>query len=78
MKLDVEGAECEVICATPAAAWTGVDELFVEHHDFAPCSTEQLAQHLARAGLALRETREGEVLLFTREAETVRARPAER
>lgn len=51
VKIDVEGAECEIVEGTPPEAWDGVDELFVEVHGFARCSPAALVDRLARAGL---------------------------
>lgn len=50
-KIDVEGAECGVICGTPTRDWACLDEMFVEHHIIAPCSVGEIAEHLAAAGL---------------------------
>ena len=55
VKMDVEGAECEVILGTPAEAWRGVEELLVELHGFSPCSFSELAGALAEAGLTARD-----------------------
>ena len=34
-------------------SWQGVDEVFLEFHDFAPCSRSAIVDHLGRAGLVL-------------------------
>jgi FkbM family methyltransferase len=47
VKIDVEGAECEVVRETPSESWVAVDELFLEMHSFAPCSRSELIAHLA-------------------------------
>lgn len=51
VKIDAEGAECEIVLQTDAQSWASVDELLVECHDFAPCALDDLVVHLARAGL---------------------------
>lgn len=56
VKVDAEGAECDIILPTPVEAWRGVDELFVEVHSFAPCGAEEIVAHLAGAELVLRAT----------------------
>jgi FkbM family methyltransferase len=59
VKVDAEGAECEIVAGTDLEMWAPVDEVFVEHHDFAPCELEEIVAHLERAGLTLRERRHG-------------------
>jgi FkbM family methyltransferase len=51
VKIDAEGAECEVCLETDPSIWEAVDELFVEVHDFAPCDGPALVTRLERAGL---------------------------
>ncbi|MDP8910950.1 MAG: FkbM family methyltransferase [Actinomycetota bacterium] len=51
VKMDVEGAECEIVAKTPTESWRGVDELFLELHGFSPCSFAQVANQLQLAGL---------------------------
>lgn len=51
VKIDAEGAECDIVLATPASVWQGVDQVFLEVHDFAPCSTAAIVDHLVAAGL---------------------------
>jgi FkbM family methyltransferase len=51
-KLNVEGAECEIVLETPAEAWEPVSELFVEVHQWASCGAPELAEHLAPVGLS--------------------------
>jgi FkbM family methyltransferase len=50
VKVNTEGAECEIVLGTPAEAWIGVSELFVEVHPWATCTAAELAEHLAPAG----------------------------
>ena len=51
VKVDAEGAECDIVLGTPVELWRGVDEVFLEVHDFAPCSTDAIVDHLTQAGL---------------------------
>lgn len=51
VKVNVEGEECGVVLGTPATAWEGVSELYVEMHSWAPCTAADLTEHLAPAGL---------------------------
>ncbi len=67
VKMDVEGAECDIILGTPAEAWRKVDELFVELHPFAPCPRQDLVSHLQSAGLMLQEERPGGVVHLQRQ-----------
>ncbi|MGQ9598713.1 MAG: FkbM family methyltransferase [Anaerolineae bacterium] len=53
VKVDAEGAECDIILGTSADAWRVVDEMFVEMHAFAPCSLQEVIDHLESAGLTL-------------------------
>lgn len=46
VKIDVEGSECEVVLQMAPELWATVDELFVEMHSFAPCSTEDVVAHV--------------------------------
>lgn len=51
VKLNVEGAECDIVLGTPATAWRHADVLIVEfHHPWAPCSAASIEAHLAAAG----------------------------
>jgi FkbM family methyltransferase len=51
VKIDAEGAECDIVLGTPVSAWRNVHLVFLEMHDFAPCSTSAILAHLAEAGL---------------------------
>jgi FkbM family methyltransferase len=51
VKIDAEGAECEICLQTDPSVWKAVDDLFVEVHDFAPCDRRTLATHLRNTGL---------------------------
>jgi FkbM family methyltransferase len=56
VKINIEGEECPTILGTPATAWEGVDELFVETHPWAECGADELERHLSPAGLVRRES----------------------
>jgi FkbM family methyltransferase len=50
VKIDVEGAECDIIMTTPSETWEHVDEVYVEIHQFAPCRTDDIFHYFERAG----------------------------
>jgi FkbM family methyltransferase len=54
VKIDAEGAECEIVLQTEARSWSSVDEVLLEYHDFAPCALKDFVVHLGRAGLVHR------------------------
>jgi FkbM family methyltransferase len=69
VKIDAEGAECAAILASAAESWNPVDELFIETHAFAPCSSAEIIERAHHFGLKLksRETEpEAELLRFRR------------
>lgn len=51
VKIDAEGAECDIVLGTPKEAWREVDSVFLEVHHFAACSTADIVDHLRPAGL---------------------------
>jgi FkbM family methyltransferase len=51
VKIDAEGSECEIVLDTPVEAWREVDDVFLEIHHFAACSTAEIVEHLRSAGL---------------------------
>jgi FkbM family methyltransferase len=51
VKIDAEGAEREIVAATPAEAWAEVDELLLELHEDAGYTRAELLAPLAAAGL---------------------------
>lgn len=57
VKIDAEGAECDIVLGTPVEAWRAVDHVFLEVHDFAPCSADAIVGHLEQAdlGVVMRE-----------------------
>jgi FkbM family methyltransferase len=46
VKMDIEGSECDVVLETAPDWWATVDELFIEMHSFAPCTTEDVVAHV--------------------------------
>lgn len=68
VKVNTEGEECGIVLGTPPEAWKGVSELFVEMHDWAPCSAAELEAHLAPAGFRQLPTEKARVLRLRREA----------
>jgi FkbM family methyltransferase len=70
VKLDAEGSECEIVLGTSQELWSLVDELFLEHHDFAPCALADLLDHLRQAGLTVREERHEIVRLRRKDSRT--------
>jgi FkbM family methyltransferase len=66
VKVNIEGAECSAILGTPAAAWTKVDEAFVETHPWANCDASNIADHLREAGLSRVESAHPAVLRMRR------------
>lgn len=68
VKIDAEGAECAAILASAGESWDRVDELFVETHAFAPCSSAEIIERAGDFGLKLqsRETEPAAELLHFR------------
>ena len=53
VKIDAEGAECDIVLQTPLGVWQSVDEVFIEFHEFAACSQDEIVDHLEHAGFVL-------------------------
>ena len=51
VKIDAEGAECDIVLGTSIELWRRVDHVFLEVHDFAPCPSAAIVTHLEQAGL---------------------------
>jgi len=68
VKVNTEGEECAIVLETPPEAWSSVSELFVEMHEWAPCTAAELAAHLAPAGFSVIPTEMAAVLRLRREA----------
>ncbi len=51
VKVNAEGAECEIVLETPLPAWERVNELLAEVHSWSLCTAEELTAYLSRAGL---------------------------
>jgi FkbM family methyltransferase len=66
VKMDIEGAECEVILTTPAEALSRVSKLFVEVHRGGSCTVDELAAHLRGAGLSCMSQTAPDVFVFSR------------
>lgn len=66
LKINIEGEECATVLGTPIGAWEGVSEVFVETHPWADCDAEDLARHLAPAGLTRVESAHPLVLRLRR------------
>jgi FkbM family methyltransferase len=66
VKVNIEGAECPAILGTPASAWDGIAELYVETHPWAECDADHLAAHLAPAGFIRGESPHPAVLRLQR------------
>jgi FkbM family methyltransferase len=68
VKVNTEGAECEMVLGTPAEAWRRVDEVFVEIHPWAACGAPELTSHLVPAGFTEAPSDVSVVLRLRREA----------
>ena len=68
VKVNIEGEECATILGTPDTVWQGIDELYVETHPWATCGADELAAHLAPAGLTRIESAHAAVLRLRRGA----------
>jgi FkbM family methyltransferase len=68
VKIDAEGAECAAVLASRGENWSPVDELFMETHAFAPCSSAEIVERAGDFGLELqsRETEPTAELLHFR------------
>ncbi|MGH3078163.1 MAG: FkbM family methyltransferase [Gaiellaceae bacterium] len=73
-KVNIEGEECSTVLQTPARAWEGVSEAFVETHPWASCDAAELAAHLAPSGLT-RAKSAAEVVLRLRRGGAPRSGP---
>jgi len=67
VKVNTEGEECGIVLGTAPEAWSSVSELFVEMHEWAPCSAAELVAHLAPAGFSVIPTEMAAVLRLRRE-----------
>ncbi len=52
VKIDIEGAECEALAATPQHVLATIDEIVIEVHPGAPCGANEIALALKHAGLS--------------------------
>lgn len=67
VKLDIEGAECDVVFGTTLETWSATDDVFIETHTFAPCAPRQIADHLAQAKLFSQGDTSPQIAHFRRE-----------
>ena len=69
VKVNTEGEECGIVLGTPPEAWSEaeVSELFVELHEWAPCTRAELAAHLEPVGFREIPTEMAAVLRLRRE-----------
>ena len=51
VKVNAEGAECDIVLGTPAASWEQAHAVLMEVHSWAPCTAAQLVAHLEESGL---------------------------
>jgi FkbM family methyltransferase len=51
VKLNAEGAECDIVLGTPAASWEQAHAVLMEVHSWAPCTAAELVAHLEKSGL---------------------------
>jgi FkbM family methyltransferase len=51
VKVNAEGAECDIVIGTPAASWEQAQAVLMEVHSWAPCTAAQLVAHLEESGL---------------------------
>jgi FkbM family methyltransferase len=68
VKVNTEGEECAIVLGAAPEAWSAVSELFVEMHEWVPCSAAELAAHLGPAGFKKLPTAKERVLRLRREA----------
>lgn len=52
VKMDVEGAEYDIVLATPTETWSRVRRVVMEYHPLEGHRLEQIVDHLGAAGLA--------------------------
>jgi FkbM family methyltransferase len=50
LKIDAEGAECQLVLQTPYEFFSSVREIVVEFHEFAECSLTEIAERLVSIG----------------------------
>jgi FkbM family methyltransferase len=65
VKIDAEGAECDIVLETPSRYWSEVNYVFLEFHSTAPCAPRDLTVHLEGAGFGALPSLDG-VLRFDR------------
>ncbi len=68
VKMNIEGAECDVVLGTPAETWRRVDEVVVATHPWTACTDADVERHLGAAGLSPLPGGHPRVLRLRREA----------
>ena len=66
VKVNAEGSECDIVFSTPMEAWQAADEVFIERHEWAPCTSDEIAGRLEGAGLSAHESKAYWVLYLSR------------
>jgi FkbM family methyltransferase len=67
VKMDIEGAECDVLLNTALESLTRMDELFLETHTFGPCDRQCLINRMEQIGFTARRMQDPDVFHFQRE-----------
>lgn len=66
IKIDAEGAECDIVLSMEPELLRWVDELFVEYHSFSPCKQQEITSYLYDAGFYKVDSRFSDILYFNR------------
>jgi FkbM family methyltransferase len=66
VKVNAEGSECDIVFSTPMEAWQAAEEVFIERHAWAPCTSDEIVGRLEGAGLSAHESMADWVLYFSR------------
>ncbi len=71
VKINVEGAECDIVLGTPVHFWKRVQEVFVEFEPWAPCRWDELLEHFQQAGFRLSKGGVGKAFRLVRETQSI-------
>ena len=66
VKINAEGGECQMLLGTPPDSWRRVTQAFVATHPWAGCAADDLAGHLAGAGLTRGPSAAAQILVLKR------------
>lgn len=66
IKIDAEGAECDIVLGMEPEFLRRIDELFVEYHSFSPCKKQEIMSYLSDAGFYKIDSRFSDILHFER------------